>query len=90
MGSLEDSGDARTPIRPIRSDPDVYELRHKALGKRLRFYHGEPTELPCSLVLLHRHIKCEEFPQQAQINFAVDRYRSGASDNFSDIQPLGC
>lgn len=76
-GGLEDSGDERTPIKPIREDPEIYELRHTTLSKKLRFYHGEPSELPLQLVAVHRHIKTTSADQQAQIEAAADRYDSG-------------
>lgn len=76
LGELEDTGDARTPIKPIRADPDVYELRRKALSKQLRFYHAEPAEMPEGLVALHKHIK-DHGPQQDEIDFAVKRYSDG-------------
>lgn len=81
-GELWDSGDETTPIKPINSDPDVYELRRKALNKALRFYHAEPAVLPMSLVALHRHIKTDSAGQQQEIDFAVERYRSGAAVNW--------
>ena len=79
-GELSDSGDARTPIKPIRHDPEIFELRRKALSKQLRFYHGEPPELPTSLVSLHRHIKVDDASQQTQIEYAADRYERGRPD----------
>lgn len=76
-GELEDSGDERTPIAPIRYDPEIYELRHQALSKKLRLYHGEPEELPNALVAVHRHIKLNDEDQQIQIEYAADRYNAG-------------
>lgn len=76
-GELEDSGDAHTPIVPVRHDPEIYELRHKALARKLRLYHGEPHELPNALVALHRHIKVGDADQQRQIEYAADRYNDG-------------
>lgn len=76
LGELEDTGDARTPIKPIRADPDVYELRRKALSKHLRFYHAEPDEIPDGLLALHKHMKGSG-SQQDEIEFAVDRYAEG-------------
>jgi hypothetical protein len=76
LGELEDTGDARTPIKPIRSDPDVYELRRKALSKHLRFYHAEPSEIPDGLLALHKHMK-DSGLQQDEIDFAVTRYADG-------------
>lgn len=76
LGELEDTGDARTAIKPIRSDPDVYELRRKALSKHLRFYHAEPSEIPDGLLALHKHMK-DSGLQQDEINFAITRYTDG-------------
>jgi len=76
-GMLEDSGDHRTEIKPIRRNPDIFELRRTALSKRLRFYHGEPKELPRHLVKLHRHIKIDEATQEVEILFAAERYVGG-------------
>ena len=76
-GRLMDSGDQLTPIKPVRADPEIFELRHKALTKKLRFYHGEPSELPFALVALHRHIKADDRDQEAQIQYAAQRYNEG-------------
>lgn len=76
-GQLEDSADAVTPIKAIVTNPDVFELRRTALNKKLRFYHGEPSELPTQLVALHRHIKDRNETQQAEVDHAVSRYRHG-------------
>lgn len=81
-GGLWESGDETTRIKPIYSDPDVYELRRKALTKPLRFYHAEPAELPTSLIALHRHIKSSASSQQAEIDYAVGRYRRGSKTNW--------
>jgi hypothetical protein len=78
-GELWDSGDETTKIKPIRKDPEIFELRYTALSKKLRFYHGEPLELPRSLVSLHRHIKTTASSQQFEIVYAADRYTSGRS-----------
>lgn len=82
LGELEDTGDARTPIKPIRTDPDVYELRRKALSKQLRFYHAEPAEMPDGLLALHKHMK-NGVVQQDEIDFAVERYRTGRQTGWS-------
>ena len=82
-GALWDSGDAMTPIKPIRKDPEIFELRRTALSKRLRFYHGEPAELPRNLVAVHRHIKHDAATQQAEIDHAARRYNSGRSAGWS-------
>lgn len=76
-GELQDTGDMRTPIKPIREDPEIYELRHTALSKKLRFYHGEPSELPDELVALHKHIKTTNEAQQVDVEDAADRYGEG-------------
>lgn len=83
MGELEDTGDGPTPIKPIRYNPDVYELRHKALAKPLRFYHAEPAELPDGLLALHRHIKVSDLQQQSEIEFAVARYIEGRPNRWA-------
>lgn len=76
-GQLEDSGDERTPIKPINKDPELYEIRHQALSKKLRLYHGEPHELPTTLVSVHRHIKENGSQQETQIRDAAARYLAG-------------
>jgi len=84
QGELEESGDERTPIKPIRVNPELFELRRKALVMNLRFYHGEPQALPTSLVALHRHIKGRGGPtQQQEINQAALRYAAGRPTNWS-------
>jgi hypothetical protein len=82
LGQLYDSGDVRTKIKPIRLDPEIYELRRTALSKALRFYHGEPNELPLDLVAVHRHIKDDELGQQAEIEYAADRYNAGRASRW--------
>lgn len=79
LGELEDSGDAATPIKPIRLDPEVFELRRRALSKKLRFYHGEPARLPSVLVALHHHIKTNDGQQEEAIKQAVGQYAKGES-----------
>lgn len=75
-GRIVDPGDdVTTKIKPVRHDPELWELRHKALSKPLRFYHAEPPQLPSALVKLHRHIKTDDEDQQDQIEYASDRYR---------------
>ncbi|MHA3724010.1 hypothetical protein ACXR2T_09040 [Leucobacter sp. HY1910] len=73
-GELEDTGDQRTPIKPIVKDPEMYELRRTALRKKLRFYHGEPPSLPDVLLRVHRHIKVDGKSQEVEIRFAACRY----------------
>lgn len=74
-GELRQSADADTPLKPISTDPDIYELRKRSLSEALRFYHGEPERYPSHLVKLHRHIKSDHPPQQDEIDHAVGRYR---------------
>jgi hypothetical protein len=76
-GELWDSGDETTKIKPIVTNPDIYELRRTALTKKLRFYHGEPSELPLMLIGLHRHMKTDNTSQQVEIQHAADRYIAG-------------
>lgn len=75
QGLLFDGGDETTKIKPIRKDPDLYELRRTALSKRLRFYHGEPRAEPQRLYQLHRHIKHNNAYQDSQIDHAQKIYR---------------
>lgn len=82
-GQLWDSGDATTHIKPIREDPEVFELRRSALSKKLRFYHGEPAELPRGLVALHRHIKTSDAAQQVEIEYTAGRYQDGRTTRWS-------
>lgn len=81
-GELSDSGDQRTPIKPVRIDPEIFELRRTALNKMLRFYHGEPTSLPKVLVALHRHIKTDDAAQQDEIEHAAARYDMGRQSHW--------
>lgn len=83
-GKLEDSGDEKTPIAPIRYDPEIYELRHQALSKKMRLYHGEPNELPTALIALHRHIKVNNADQQEQVRHATERYNDGRDDLWNN------
>lgn len=83
-GLLEDSGDHRTLIKPIRRNPEIFELRRTALSKKLRFYHGEPRELPRHLVKLHRHIKLDDASQELEILHAAERYLSGRPASWLD------
>lgn len=79
QGRLFDSNDELTPIKPIRRDPEIFEIRHKALTKALRFYHGEPPELPVALVAVHRHIKTSNEQQEGHVKHAAKRYADGRS-----------
>lgn len=83
-GELWDSGDGATPIKPIRLDPEIFELRRTALSKKLRFYHGEPADLPQDLIALHRHIKSGNETQQLEIEYAAERYGRGRSFEWRD------
>lgn len=73
-GDLEDTGDEKTPIKPVSKDPDMYELRRTALSKKLRWYHGEPPSLPTTLLKVHRHIKHDSATQEVEIRYAATRY----------------
>lgn len=84
-GQLMDSGDHLTPIKPVRIDPEVYELRHKVLAKKLRFYHGEPEEIPFALVAVHRHIKTNDADQERQIRYAGQRYNEGRETMWNTL-----
>ena len=75
-GQLWDSNDSKTPIKPINSDPELFELRHTALKKPLRFYHAEPPRYPRYLIGLHKHIKSSPDSQQSEIEFAIRSYRA--------------
>lgn len=79
MGELQDSGDEKTPIKPIHRDPELYELRMKQLTTKLRFYHGEPSIMPATLVSVHEHIKTSSREQQREISHAARRYMRGRS-----------
>ncbi len=76
-GDLWDSGDETTPIKPVRVDPEIFELRRTALTKKLRFYHGEPASHPRHLIALHKHIKIDDASQQVEIEHAAARYEDG-------------
>ena len=82
-GGIVDEGEIR--LKPIRSDPDIYELRWTLLTKKIRHYHAEPIRQPDLLVKLHHHIK-ELFDdpaetsraQNVEIQHAQDRYHQPA------------
>lgn len=85
-GQLFESGNrALETIKPIRTNPDIWELRHKALSKALRFYHGEPAAHPMALIALHRHIKVSDEQQQQHVEFASNRYISGAGSQWGMV-----
>ncbi|MFE4468915.1 hypothetical protein ACFRFH_08860 [Leifsonia sp. NPDC056824] len=77
-------------LKPIRRDPDLYELRWDELGTLVRQYHGEPPTLPEDLINLHLHIKHISPTSQAltddlqnqQISHAIMRYKGGESRNW--------
>ncbi|MFZ4894249.1 hypothetical protein ACL9RL_07355 [Plantibacter sp. Mn2098] len=84
-GRLEDSGDEKTPIKPAHPNPEVYELRSTQLNKKLRFYHGEPSQLPTFLVALHMHIKSTTALQGVEIAHATRKYLQSAETNWGVI-----
>lgn len=84
-GRLQDSGDALTPIKPVRVDPEIFELRHKMLPKAVRFYHGEPGELPNALIALHHHMKADGSAQEPHIQHAAERYADGRGSLWGTI-----
>ena len=78
-------GDTRH-IKPIRRDPEMWELRWSEAGALIRQYHAEPSELPRCLVRLHVHLKeiARTEPetthlQDIEISWAMLRYRAGES-----------
>jgi hypothetical protein len=79
QGELEDTGDEKTPIKPVHPNPEIFELRLKQLNKKLRFYHGEPDFMPSALVSIHEHIKTTNKAQSLEIGFAAKRYQRGRS-----------
>lgn len=72
-GDLEESGDEYEALKPIVSDPEIWELLVHEPAE-YRFYHGEPPKYPQVLVKLHRHIKDDAAAQQDEINHAISRY----------------
>lgn len=83
QGRLYDSEDHLSLIKPIHGDPEIFELRHTALNKALRFYHGEPFAYPKYLIALHKHIKIDASLQQGEIDFAVT-----ALESWEHLTPL--
>jgi hypothetical protein len=82
LGEIEDGDEER--LKPVRLDPDLWELRWNELGTLLRQYHGEPAALPDALVNLHMHVKRitrsrrqTDALQDQRISFAFMRYRAG-------------
>ena len=85
-------GDEDDPdLKPIRSDPDVYELRWRFGSLLLRQYHAEPPELSNALVDLHFHRKDVSSNDDATISDLQDieisqaqlRYDGGRSRLWS-------
>lgn len=76
-GELEESADEYEPLKPIVSDPEIWELRVDEPSD-YRFYHGEPPTHPQILLKLHRHVKNDADAQQEEIEYAISRYRSKA------------
>ena len=73
LGELEEDSDGFEPLKPIVTDPEVWELRIEE-PTAYRFYHGEPARYPTVLVRLHRHIKDDADRQQDEIEYAISRY----------------
>ena len=77
-------------LKPIVADPDVWELKWKILGTKIRQYHAEPSAVPAHLVDLHSHVKetirgdhdFENEKQNEHIGWAVLRYRAGERSNW--------
>lgn len=86
-GNLYDTGDERTPIKPIRVDPEIFELRRTVLSKKLRMYHGEPAEFPDFLVQIHLHMKIDKKTQEEEIAYSADRYTAGYASKWGIAQP---
>lgn len=82
-GELWEATDKSVVIKPILYDPDIYELRYKAMTTAMRFYHGEPDGNPLELWKLNRHIKTSGAQQQREIEHAADRYRGVLEDDDS-------
>lgn len=82
-------GDDRI-LRPIRVDPDIYELKWSHGGLLFRQYHGEPKSLPDTLIQLHFHEKdvssgndtIIEHLQDLQISQARLRYSAGETNSW--------
>lgn len=88
-GGIVDDGEVR--LLPIRSDPDLYELRWTLLSKKVRQYHAEPPHQTELLVKLHHHIKAlskekaiTTQAQDSEIDHAQDRYRKPAPTQVAD------
>ena len=81
----EDEGYAS--LKPIRRDPDLFELRWYMFGKHVRQYHAEPPEMPIKLIDLHLHLKtivprddaATRSAQDEEISWAQMRYFGGKS-----------
>ncbi len=77
-------------LRPIRRDPDLYELKWKLLSKAVRQHHAEPPHYPDDLVKLHVHIKSmrktsaeTRAAQDMEISQAQFRYVAGESSEWT-------
>ena len=87
---VEGDEDDFVNIKPVRRDPDLFELRWSLFGKHLRQYHAEPKRFPRLLVDLHLHIKHIDYKsrrrttraQEIEISYALFRYRVGDSQEW--------
>ena len=90
-GLLSDSGDYATKIKPIRRNPDLYELRLKLLEGMemedldnyvlLRIYTADPPDRPKVIQQLHMHDKHGKpaGDQDIQISQALLVYKAVSS-----------
>jgi hypothetical protein len=75
---------------PIRTNPDIYELKWTLLSKKVRQYHAEPPSHLDSLLKLNIHIKqfvpndytATKGLQDAEILQAALRYLVGKPSNW--------
>lgn len=84
QGRLWQADDDSTEIKPVRKDPELYELRWKILTIHARMYHAEPEVAPAELWALNRHLKGayseggsewhSQAHQQAEIDHSAARY----------------
>ena len=54
MGEDDESG---SPLKPVRRDPSLWEIRWDLAGRLWRLYHAEPAPAPGYLVALRFHEK---------------------------------